>query len=247
MSKSLNERTLVIAHRGACGYAPENTMPAFELAAEMKADGIETDVHFSKDGEIVIVHDNKLDRTSNGQGQVTFYTLEELRQFDFGMKFDPKFRYTRIPTIGELFDLCYKQGMVLNIEIKSNDPELPAKLFEECKKHNMVEQTFYSSFDHEQLARMLRVYPEAYVAPLYGFNMIKPWLYGENMGARAVHPKYDQLFLYPEYVEECHSRGLRVNTWTVNDAEDAKKLIDLGADALITNYPDVMRSLLVKE
>lgn len=244
MAKTLTERTLVWAHRGASAYAPENTMPSFELAAEMKADGVETDVHFSKDGKIMIMHDAKLDRTSNGQGLITDYTYDELQVFDMGLKTDPRFKGTRIPTMDELFELCRRTGMTVNVEIKSADPAMPAALDECAKRHNMQDGVQYSSFDHEQLARMLRINPSAFVAPLYGFNMVKAWDYCRNLPASASHPNFKQLYLYEDYVERCHAFGIRVHPWTVDDATDAKKLAALGCDAVITNRPDFIRDAL---
>ena len=137
MSKTLTPRTLVWAHRGAAAYAPENTLPSFELAAEMKADGCETDVHFSKDGKIMVLHDAKIDRTSNGQGLVTDYTYDELQVFDFGIKTDARYKGTRIPTMDEVFEVCRRNGMTINVEIKSADPEMPAALDACAKAHNM--------------------------------------------------------------------------------------------------------------
>ena len=253
MANTLTERTFVWGHRGAPGVligqsgvctAPENTMISFELAAAMKADGVETDVHFSKDGKIVLIHDAKLDRTTNAQGLVTDYTLSELQAFDAGIKAGRQFKNTKIPTIDTLFELCYKTGMLLNIEIKTNDPLMPAALDECCKKYKMTEQTIYSSFDHEQLARMQRINPSAFIAPLYGFNMIKAWDYTANMNAQAVHPRDNQISLYEGYVDKCHDLGIRVHPWTVDDPEQAKKLADLGCDALITNKPDVVKKAL---
>ncbi len=244
MNKPLVEKTLVWAHRGACGYAPENTMPAFKLAIEMNADGIELDVHFSKDGKIMVVHDEKVDRTSNGQGLVTEYTYEELSHFDFGKKFAPEFKGTKIPTLDEVYELFAPTNLWVNVEIKTSDAAMPAALDELAKKYGMEDRVIYSSFNHEQLARMLRVNPNAFVAPLYGFNMIKPWLYCENLPAKASHPNQNQISLYPEYVEECHKRGIRVHPWTVNKEEDMKFLVSEGCDAIITNYPDVARKIV---
>ena len=244
MSKTLTPRTLIWAHRGASAYAPENTIPAFELAAEMKADGCETDVYFSKDGKIVVMHDGKIDRTSNGQGYITDYTYDELLAFDFGIKTDARFKGTRIPTMDEVFEICRRNGMTINFEIKTADPEMPAALDACAKAHNMQDGVLYSSFDHEQLARMLRVNPSAFVAPLYGFNMVKPWDYCRNMDAKASHPRYNQIELYPDYVEKCHALGIRVHPWTVDDAEAAKMLAAAGCDALITNRPDFIRENL---
>lgn len=250
---TLTPRTFVWAHRGACGApigsspaanVPENTMPSFELAAELKADGVETDVHFSKDGKIVLMHDAKLDRTSNGQGLVTDYTFDELQVFDFGIKIGKEFKGTRIPTMDDLFELCRRTGMVCNVEIKSTDPLMPAALDECAKRHNMQDGVLYSSFDHEQLARMLRVNPSAFVAPLYGFNMVRAWDYTANLGARATHPRDSQLTLYPEYVEKCHELGIRVHPWTVDDPALAVKYAAMGVDAVITNQPAKIRKAL---
>ena len=255
MGKTLTERTYVWAHRGACGApignaaadVPENTMPAFELAAELHADGVETDVHFSKDGRIMIMHDPKLERTSNGQGLVTDYTYDELQVFDFGIKISKEFKGTRIPTMDDLFELCRRSGMLVNVEIKSKDPMMPAALDECAKKHHMQDGVLYSSFNHEQLARMLRVNPSAFVAPLYDFNMVKPWDYAANIPAKATHPRSNQLFLYEDYVDKCHALGVRVHPWTVDDPEEAKKLAQMGCDALITNQPlKIMEALGLK-
>ncbi|MBQ7592104.1 MAG: hypothetical protein IJU46_06220 [Clostridia bacterium] len=249
---TLTERTLILGHRGACGalsgmpgaYAPENTMPSFELAAQMHADGVETDVHFSKDGKIMILHDAKLDRTTNGQGLITDYTAEELSVFDAGIKTGAEFKKTRIPRLDDLLDLCRRTGMLLNIEIKSADPLMPAALFECVRAHRMDEGVIYSSFDHEQLARMLRVDPSAFVAPLYSFNMIKPWDYAANIPAKAVHPRSPQILLYEGYVDRCHELGIRVHPWDIEDPERAKMFAKLGVDAIITNHPDVMLEAL---
>ncbi len=240
MGKTLTERTLVIAHRGASAYAPENTMPAYELAAKMKADGIETDVHFTKDGKIVTLHDAKIDRTSNGQGLVTDYTYEELSHFDFGRKFGPDFIGTKLPLMEDLFNLCRENNMVCNVEIKSADPAMPAAMYELEKKTGMSDLVIYSSFDHEQLARMLELNPKAFVAPLYGFNMVKAWDYTANMDALAVHPRSNQVALYPGYVDKCHEKGIRVHPWTVDDPAEALALAEAGCDAIITNKPDLM-------
>ena len=252
MAKTLTERTYVWAHRGACGalsgvpgaYAPENTLPSFELAAKMHADGVETDVHFSKDGRIILIHDNKLERTTNGQGLVTDYTYEELCVFDAGIKTSPDFKGTRIPTMDDLFELCRRTGMIVNIEIKTNDPAMPAALAEMARKYKMSDAVVYSSFDHEQLARMLRAEPDAFVAPLYGFNMVNAWDYTANIPAKAVHPRDNQLDLYEGYVDKCHALGIRVHPWTVDSPEKAVKYASLGCDAVITNKPDVVRAAL---
>lgn len=244
MAKTLVEKTLVWAHRGAFGYAPENTMPAFQMAIDMKADGIELDVHFSKDGKIVVIHDETIDRTSNGQGKVTDYTYEELLAFDFGIKTDAKYKGTKIPTLAEVYELFAPTNLTINIEIKTSDPAMPAALDALAKEYGIEDRVLYSSFNHEQIARMQRVNPDAFIAPLYSFNMVKAWDYCKNIPAQASHPNKNQISLYPEYVEECHKLGIRVHPWTVNSEEDMRFLVEQGCDALITNYPDIARKVV---
>ncbi len=240
--KSMIEKTLIIAHRGASGYAPENTMEAFELAAKMGADGIELDVHLSADGQVVVCHDEKIDRTSNGQGLVTSYTLDELKAFDFGYHFyDKKRKGIKVPTLDEVYALVAPLGMIVNVEIKSADPAIIPACIELAKKHGMEDRVIYSSFDHFQIARMKEYDSQAFIAPLYGFNMLKPWNYCVDIGAKATHPKYTQISKMENYVKECHDRGVRVHVWTANTEEDIDFLLKSGVDAIITNYPDVAK------
>ena len=235
----ISEKTFVWAHRGASGYRPENTLEAFALAAEMGADGVELDVHFTRDGQVVVIHDEKIDRTSNGQGEVKDYTLEELNSFDFGFKFYGGRRGIKLPTLDEVYELLSPAGLTVNVEIKAVDPYLPAVCDKIARRHNMENKVIYSSFDHLQLLRMKQVNPDAVIAPLYGFNLVNPWNYAKDMGAGAVHPRLTLLDSLEKYVDRCHSAGLRVHPWTVNSEEDVKHLIELGCDAIITNYPDM--------
>ena len=242
--KPMNGKTLIIAHRGASGYAPENTMEAFRLAAEMKADGIELDVHLTADGQVVVCHDAKVDRTSNGQGNITDYTLEELRTMDFGYHFyKEERRGIRIPTLEQVYELTAPLGMIVNVEIKSADPAIIPACAEIARRCGMEDKVIYSSFDHFQIERMKQYDPCATIAPLYSFNMLKPWNYAVDINAQAVHPKYTQIHSIENYVKECHDRGVRVNVWTANTEEEISFLLDAGVDAIITNYPDVAMRL----
>lgn len=239
----ISEKTFVWAHRGASGYRPENTLEAFALASEMGADGVELDVHFTRDGHVVVIHDEKIDRTSNGQGEVKDYTLEELNAFDFGFKFYGERRGIKLPTLDEVYELLSPAGLTVNVEIKAVDPALPAECDRIAKKYNMEDKVIYSSFDHLQLIRMKQANPDAVIAPLYGFNLVNPWNYAKDMGAAAVHPRLTLLDRLEAYVDRCHSEGLRVHPWTVNSEEEVKHLIELGCDAVITNYPDMAISV----
>ncbi len=242
--KTLTKRTYIYAHRGASGYAPENTLDAFSLAAELGADGVELDVHFTKDGQVVVIHDEKIDRTSNGQGAILDYTYEELLSFDFGCKFYGERRGVKLPLLSDVYELLAPLGLTVNVEIKANDPAICAACHEIALKYDMQDKVIYSSFNHFQLAKMKEVAPDAFVAPLYGFNMLNPWDYCANMNASASHPKKDQIQLLPSYVEECHKRGIRVHPWTVNKEEEMHLLVQAGCDALITNFPDIGKNVV---
>ena len=238
--RPLIEKTLIIAHRGACGYAPENTMEAFRMALEMGADGIELDIHLTSDGQVVVCHDEKIDRTSNGQGEITSYTLDELRSMDFGYHFYGKERRgIKLPTLDEVYELIAPTNMIVNVEIKSSDPDIVPACHEIAKRYGMEKRVIYSSFDHFQIGRMKSYDPDTFIAPLYSFNMLKPWNYCKDIDAKASHPKFTQIRKIEDYVKECHERGIRVHTWTANTEEDIRFLLDAGVDAIITNYPDV--------
>lgn len=239
----LTDKMLIWAHRGASAYAPENTLEAFQLAADMKADGVELDVHFSKDGRVVVAHDAKIDRMSNGQGAILDYTYDELQVFDFNNKL-PGFKNIRIPTLDQVYALLAPTGMWVNVEIKSADPAIAQACIDIAAKYGMTDRVIYSAFNHLQLIEVQKVAPDVPVAPLYSFNMVKPWLYAENMGAQATHPHAAQLKLFPELADECHARGIRVHPWTVDDEETIRYLYAAGADAIISNKPDVARAVL---
>ena len=242
-----NSKTLILAHRGASAYAPENTLEAMKLALDMGADGVELDVHLSKDGRIMVCHDEKIDRTSNGQGLISSYTYDELRLFDFGFKYYNEIRGLKIPTLDEVYELLAPHGLIVNVEIKSANPAIISALYDLEQKYSMQGKIIYSSFDHLQLERMKKQYPSTTTAPLYAFNMIAPEKYAKNMNASAIHPNFAQLTTFPDYVKNCHDLEIRVNPWTANKEEDMQMCFDAGCDAIITNYPDVAINLRDKK
>ena len=135
------------------------------------------------------------------------------------------------------------RSLTVNVELKSADSELSAACDAIAKKYGMENKVIYSSFDHLQLVRMKAVNPSAFVAPLYGFNLVNPWNYAVDISAEAVHPRNILLDRIDGYVEKCHKAGLRVHPYTANKEEEIKQLLDLGCDAIITNYPDVAIAL----
>ena len=240
----MQNRPLIIAHRGASEQAPENTLEAFSMAVQMQADGIETDVYLTRDGKIVLNHDIRLERTSNAQGRISEYDLQELRQFDFGYHFYGERRGIRIPTLEETLDLLKPTGLMLNLEIKDGSPELPGMLLRLAREFGMTERILYSSFHHLQLQRIRQADPDARIGVLYGMKelpLVNAAQYASLMGASALHPRASLMKLFPTLVEEAHALGLAVNPYTVDSEADAVELTARGCDALITNRPDVVR------
>ena len=229
------------AHRGAGGwdkqYAPENTMPAFEKAIEMGADGIELDVQFSKDGEIVICHDETIDRTSNGSGAVRAYTLKELKQFNF-CSVHPEFGFVEIPTLREVLAFMKDKDLQLNIELKTSNYDYPG--LEEAtsklvKEYGLNDRVIYSSFGYASLKKLRQCDKDAQIAILCSTDFVLREDI-EALQAIAIHP-WEQLAT-TENVKKWHDRGVKVNTWSVNRSERIRELIAMGIDAFITDCPD---------
>ena len=241
---------LVTAHRGFSGDAPENTLAAFRKAMEVGSDMIELDVRFSKDGQIVVIHDDTLDRTTNGRGKVSDYTLKELKQFDAGSWFGPQFSDERIPTFNEVLELA-KGKIPVNIEIKDESPsrykitDLADRALQEVKKAGMAGQVIFSSFYPSSLERIKERDPRIWVALLYhrDWNSL-----GEVTGGSAfsvVNLRHS--FLTQEKIGRIHQEGMKVNTYTVNSEEEMERFIRWGVDGIITNHPDKLIQILKKK
>ncbi len=235
-------KTKIYAHRGASGwdkqYAPENTMPAFEKAIEMGADGIEVDVQLSKDGHVVICHDERIDRTSSGVGWLKDYTLEELRRMSFS-KGHPEFGNVPIPTLRELLDFLSPTGKELNIEFKNGViyyEGLEEKTVAMIKEFNMEKRVIYSSFNHYSLKILKNTVPNARIGILTDQNFVSILEYVNMMQAEAIHPNYKNIDKL--YIDNCHNNGTKVNIWTVDSLAEIKRFCEYGVDAIITDCPD---------
>ncbi|MBA4601198.1 glycerophosphodiester phosphodiesterase [Thermoactinomyces mirandus] len=238
-------QTKVFAHRGFSGIAPENTMAAFEKALEAQADGIELDVHLSRDGELIVMHDEKVDRTTNGSGWIKDLTLAELKQLDNGSWFGKDYENETVPTLAEVLELVGDSDLAVNIELKNTIipyPGLEQKVIREVERFQMQDRVILSSFRHDSLQLVKKICPAMQVGALYACGMVDPWVYAGYLGVDAIHPHY--LAATEEIVAGCHRHGIRVRPYTVNEEEDMKCLISAGADAIITNYPDRLRRLL---
>ena len=232
----------VWAHRGAGGwdkqYAPENTMPAFEKAIEMGADGIELDVQFSKDGEIVICHDETIDRTSNGSGAVRAYTLKELKQFNF-CSVHPEFGFVEIPTLREVLAFMKEKDFQLNIELKTSNydyPGLEEAASKMVREYDLNDRIIFSSFSYASLKKLRQCDKDAQIAILCSTDFVLQEDI-KAMQATVIHP-WEQL-VTEENVKKWHKWDVKVNTWAVNRLERIKELIAMGIDAFITDCPDI--------
>lgn len=232
------------AHRGAGGwdkqYAPENTMPAFEKAIEMGADGIELDVQLSKDGEIVICHDETIDRTSNGSGAVRAYTLKELKQFNF-CSVHPEFGFVEIPTLREVLDFMKDKDFQLNIELKTSNYDYPG--LEEAtsklvKEYGLNDRVIYSSFGYASLKKLRQCDKNAQIAILCSTDFVLREDI-EALQAIAIHP-WEQL-VTAERVKKWHEWGVKVNTWSVNKPQRMVDIIAMRIDGFFTDCTDVGR------
>ena len=236
----------VWAHRGASAYAPENTMEAFRLAEEMHADGIELDVHLTRDGAIVVTHDENVKRVTGGVDKcIADMTLSEVRQLDVcnGME---AYRGARIPELAEVLEFLKTNRMTLNIEIKTTDnlyPGIERKTVELVHAYGLQDRVIYSSFNHYSLMLARKADPACRIGLLYSEAMVDPDVYAKHLGANAIHP-YDLTLLVPNAAKRCVEAGIDINPWTVNDEKTMRWLLSLGCNALITNHPDIARRVV---
>lgn len=233
------KKPLVWGHRGASGYMPENTLPSFEKAIELGADGIELDIHKTKDGQIVVIHDELIDRTSNGKGFVKDYTLDELRKFNYNAT-HPECEKADIPTMCDVFELIKPTNLTINIELKTGIifyDGIEADIIKMVDEYGMHDRVIYSSFNHYSVMKVKELDPTAKTGFLYADGPIDMPSYGKKHGVDALHPAlYNCQF--PGFVEGAHSLGLAINSWTINEPEHIHLACKFGLDAIITNYPD---------
>lgn len=237
-------KPLILAHRGASAYAPENTLSAFNLAFELGADGIELDVSLTSDGIPVVIHDDTVDRTTNGQGAVNQMTLAQLAQLDASNQME-KYRGEKIPTLEEVLRAVGKRGLI-NIEIKStglNTDGVEGAVLAAIENTG-APRVIVSSFNPLALRRMLLLDPRLprglLYAPRLPIFLRRAWL-RPFVRPAALHPHFSMVTR--EFMTWAHARGYQVNTWTVDEPDVARRLIEWGVDGIITNKPDVMRKI----
>lgn len=247
---SLGAMTSIWAHRGASGDAPENTLAAFELAARQGADGIELDVQRTADGELVVCHDETIDRTSTGSGAIVAHTLAELRRHDFGGPGGAGGPTAVLPTLREVFELVRGTSMACNVELKDTIepyPGMAEQVLELVAEFGLGERTWVSTFNHwtlrELAGRGTSGLGGVRLGVLFQDGLVDPWRYAADLGVQAIHPPWQYLAALPQTVELCHEAGLAVHPWTCNTDAEITRVLGLGVDAVITNHPRRAREL----
>ncbi len=230
---------LRVGHRGAKGHAPENTMISFMVGAELGVTAVETDVHLSKDGEVVLIHDHTVDRTTNGRGLVKEMTLAELKALDAGGWYDGRFAGERIPTLAELLTWA-RDRVGVAIEIKNGPiyyPGIAEKTIRLVRQHGMERQVILISFDHFVLREAKRIAPEIATGILYVGGLVDAVAAARAAHADALHPNW--AFVTPELVRAVHDAGLAISPWNPNDLPTLRMLSQMGVDSVGTDFPEL--------
>lgn len=234
---------LVIAHRGGRNWAPENTLASFSRAIEAKAGGVEFDVHRCASGELVVIHDDDLNRTTNGVGMVKDCSYAELKRLSAGAWFDQEFKAERVPLLSEVLDLfaCRGENMLVNIELK-NAPVIYAgieeDLLREIESYREKMRFLVSSFDHHCLARLRALDSELELGVLAAASLVDLAAYTAKFAASHFIVAYD--CLTPETIAEARESGIALMVWTVNDKYEWQRLIEQGVAAICTDTPDAL-------
>lgn len=235
------------AHRGFSSKYPENTMVAFEKAIEEGAHGIEFDVQMTKDGQVVIIHDETIDRTSDGVGKVKDFTYEELLKFDFARNFQGQSQPQRLPLLSEYLELVKDTDIISNIELKTSIYEyegIEEQVYGLVAQYKLKDRVIISSFNHESVMRMKAIDEGICCGFLTDSWLINPGKYTREQGVECFHPFANSLT--KEKVQQIQSQGIKVNVWFGKEPFDYGSLVAMGVDGIISNDPDIVRALLDK-
>lgn len=234
--------TQIFAHRGYSSAYAENTMSAFIAAEKAGADGLELDVQLTKDGEVVVIHDEKVDRTTSGTGFVKDLAFKEIRKFNAnkkGVKKEP------IPSLIEVLEWMQSNQLICNIELKNN--LLPYEGMEEkvillVRKYNLNDRIIISSFNHYSIVLSYRTAPEIETAPLFNERIYMPWVYAQSIRAQGIHPKLASVS--DEIIKAAIENGVAVRPYTVNKEADMHRLYKINCTSIITDDP--VKALKIK-
>lgn len=236
----------VFAHRGFSGKYPENTLLAFQKAAEVGADGIEMDVHLSKDGQLMIIHDELLARTTGKEGKVSDYTAQELASINAGKTFADAFGKTPIPRFEEYCEFLQSNALISNVEIKTDNtyyPRIEEKTLEAIRHYHLEDRVIISSFNWLSVARIKQLEKDIRCGLLYGdFTVRNIGALARTFGIEYCHPSIT--LVDDEMVLECRDQQVGLNVWTVNKPEQIEVLKHWNVAGAISNFPDMCLNVL---
>jgi len=234
------DKPLIISHRGASLYVPENTLSAFKKAVQLGTDGIELDVQMSKDGHVVVIHDTTVNRTSNGYGKVKKLTLEQLKALDFGSWFSKEFKNEHICTLEEVFDCLKNWDGLINVEIKKEwfqFNSIENKVADIIAEFDMRNNTIVSSFSVLSLLKMKRIDKSIKTGILYSSSSKRFFIFAKLFKMNAIHPWYKDVT--KDMKKFATMNKLKINTYTVDKPSEIRRLADIGVNGIITNVPDI--------
>ena len=243
------KRPTIFAHRGSSAYAPENTLAAFKLAVKQHADGIELDVKLSSDNQVVVIHDDTVNRTSNGTGWIKSLSLPELKRLDVGSKFSPAYKSERIPTLAEVFEIV-GQKILINVELKnytSPADDLPDRVIAIVKEYGLETSVILSSFNMIALIRARSILPKIPLGLLTVSGLAELTLRSKlvRLGPLfALHPNY--LDVTPKLIHAAHRANSQIHTYTVNQVDDIRQIFAAGVDGIFTDDPLLAQKVLTE-
>jgi glycerophosphoryl diester phosphodiesterase len=233
----------IIAHRGASGHAPENTLAAFERAVALGAGFIETDLHLTRDARFVAIHDPTLERTTNGKGNVRDSSLAEIRKLDAGLWFDREFMGQKVPTLEEIVEFAAKHDVIFYLELKYEAAwGMHHSLVGALQKSGGAARSIIISFSEPTLTALRQVDPSAMMGLIFDEANQDHTKAGIELGVRQLCPQYS--LVTNEMVEQAHALDLQVATWTVDDAATMRAMIAAKVDGIMTNFPDRLQAVL---
>ena len=240
-------KPLILAHRGASGTTPENTLISFQKAIEDGADGVEFDVQLSSDGEPVVIHDETLERTTAKEGRVVDSTFKELTSYGAGAHYEERYKNEKIPSLRNVLEIVSDME-VINIELKNNYynyKNIEEKVVKITKEMGVIDKVLFSSFNHESMVKMKELVPGSQIGVIYKAGLYQPWLYAKRLGVKNIHPYYKAI--NKDIIKKCQQNDIKVNVYGTNDDYEIKNLLSLGVDMIINDYPkktvDIMKNV----
>jgi glycerophosphoryl diester phosphodiesterase len=241
-SRASQRKPIIVGHRGARGLAPENTLAAFQVAADLGIDGVEFDVQRTKDGHLIVFHDEDVARLSGSAGLIPDMTLAAIKKLDVGRSFAPEYEGASVPTLAGAFEFLKQTDLLLFLELKEpwRYPGIEAETAALIRAYDLVERTQVRSFYHDALYAVHAAAPEISLSELWLDRLPTD----DEVTFRAVNALY--LLLTAEDIARLHARGQQVTAWVVNDLDEAQRLIEAGINGLTTDYPDRLLALFEK-